>query len=68
LHVLRIRGRSGRTDAADLCSGGKNGCNGYVEGALNAPPGVVPGNALPVKECNILVSTNGTPRGLRSCK
>lgn len=56
------------TDAAKNCSGGKNGCNGYVKGALNAPPGVVLGNALPVKECNILVSTDGTPRGLRSCK
>ncbi len=34
------------------------GANGYVQGALNAPPGVVVGNAIRVKECNIKV-----PRG-----
>jgi hypothetical protein len=34
--------------------GGKNGCNGFITGALNARPGIVVGNALAIKECNIL--------------
>jgi hypothetical protein len=45
-----------------------DGSNGYIKGALNAPPGIVVGNALPLRECNIKVaSQSGVPVGLRSC-
>ena len=33
------------------------GKNGYIQGALNAPPGIVVGRVIPLKECNINVSS-----------
>jgi hypothetical protein len=37
----------------DACGAGVNGCNGFIKGAPNAPIGMVVGNALPLRECNI---------------
>ena len=43
-----------------------NGENGYIKGALNAPPGIVVGNAIPLKECNIKVSRGSlVPTGIQ---
>ena len=42
------------------------GKNGYIKGALNAPPGIVVGNAIPLKECNIKVSSGSLfPTGIQ---
>jgi hypothetical protein len=43
-----------------------DGENGYIKGALNAPPGIVVGNAIPLKECNIKVSSGSLfPTGIQ---
>ena len=42
------------------------GRNGYIVGALNAPPGIVVGNAIRLKECNIKVSPGSLfPTGIQ---
>ena len=43
-----------------------DGKNGYIKGALNAPPGIVVGNAIPLKECNIKVPSGSLfPTGIQ---
>lgn len=45
------------------------GSNGYIKGALNAPAGMVIGNAIPLKECNIKVSSGSLiPVGIQGGK
>ena len=45
------------------------GENGYIKGALNAPPGIVVGNAIPLKECNIKVPSGSLiPIGIQGGK
>ena len=45
------------------------GSNGYIKGALNAPRGMVIGNAIPLKECNIKVSSGSLiPVGIQGGK
>ena len=45
-----------------------NGHDGYIKGALNAPRGMVIGNAIPLKECNIKVSRGSlVPTGIGGC-
>jgi hypothetical protein len=42
------------------------GTNGYIKGALNAPPGIVVGSAIPLKECNIKVASGSLiPTGIQ---
>jgi len=43
-----------------------DGTNGYIKGALNAPPGIVVGSAIPLKECNIKVASGSLiPTGIQ---
>ena len=44
----------------------KDGTEGYIKGALNAPPGIVVGSAIPLKECNIKVGSGSLiPTGIQ---
>jgi hypothetical protein len=44
----------------------QDGTPGYIKGALNAPPGIVVGNAIPLKECNIKVASGSLiPTGIQ---
>jgi hypothetical protein len=59
-------GQRGDFDSDGKYVGG--GTNGYIKGALNAPPGIVVGSAIPLKECNINVSTGSlVPVGVGRC-
>lgn len=52
------------------CGAGVNGCNGSVTGVLNSPklpqPGQVYAQTVNIRECQIVTSTDGVPRGLQS--
>ena len=56
------------SDGNDVYVAG-TGKEGYIQGALNAPPGIVVGNAIPLKECNIKVSSGSLiPVGIQGGK
>jgi hypothetical protein len=47
----------------------KNGTEGYIKGALNAPPGIVVGTPIPLRECNIKVASGSLfPTGIQGGK